>query len=122
MVAATIAKYDAIGLPGQSTTSGSASWAGNLKLTPSDLMKVGQLYLDNRRSERRQLVPRQWVRDATAAQVITSGPYDSGGRGRLLTGRPKAAGILPGPGLDSDVTKAAQQQIVPGAPAGRPAP
>jgi hypothetical protein len=40
------------------------------------MRKIVQLYLGNRRIERWQLVPGQWIWEATAAQVIPSGPYD----------------------------------------------
>ena len=43
-----------------------------------DLLKLGQLYLDEGRHQGRQLVPAQWVKDATSPQVATSEPFGDG--------------------------------------------
>ena len=52
---------------------------GWLRLTPSDLLRIGQLYLDNGRAAGRQVVPADWVRDSTRQQVRTNaGPYGEG--------------------------------------------
>ncbi len=51
---------------------------GWLRLTPGDLLKLGQLYLDEGRHQGRQLVPAQWVKDATSPQVATSEPFGDG--------------------------------------------
>lgn len=40
----------------------------NLSLTPRDLAKFGQLYLDGGRWGDRQLIPREWIEDSTRAQ------------------------------------------------------
>ena len=42
-----------------------------LKLTPGELLKLGQLFLDHGRWRGRQVVPASWVRDATTGQVPT---------------------------------------------------
>jgi len=47
--------------------------SGALKLRPRDLAKLGQLYLDNGSWHGDQVVPRQWVADATTAQVDSAG-------------------------------------------------
>ena len=43
-------------------------WFG-LRLRPEDLLKIGQLFLDEGRWEDRQVVSTQWVADATTQQV-----------------------------------------------------
>jgi CubicO group peptidase (beta-lactamase class C family) len=79
MVPASAAEYDAAGFAWPVDHQGINFGPGWLKLTPSDMLKIGQLYLDNGQLDGRQLVPVQWVHDATAAQVSTiSGPYGSG--------------------------------------------
>lgn len=45
-----------------------AGW-GNIKLRPRDLVKLGQLYLDQGEWEGTQVVPADWVAAATARQV-----------------------------------------------------
>jgi CubicO group peptidase (beta-lactamase class C family) len=44
---------------------------GGLKLTARDMTALGELYLNDGRWKRRQLVPATWVRDATRVQVPT---------------------------------------------------
>lgn len=52
-----------------------------LKLTAPDMLKIGQLYLDDGRWQGRQLVSPQWVKDSTSNQLsndqqsATDGPY-----------------------------------------------
>ena len=52
-----------------------------LRLRPSDLLLLGQLYLDGGRLGGRQVVPRQWVTDSTAAQLTTPGDPSAFGYG-----------------------------------------
>ena len=42
-----------------------------LKLTAPDMLKIGQLYLDDGRWQGRQLVSPQWVKDSTSNQLST---------------------------------------------------
>lgn len=42
-------------------------------MAPRDLAKLGQLYLDRGRWNGRQVVPAEWVKAATTAQVTTRG-------------------------------------------------
>ncbi|MEO3939282.1 serine hydrolase [Dermatophilaceae bacterium Soc4.6] len=44
-----------------------------LKMVPRDLIKIGQLYLDGGRWNGQQIVPTDWVKAATTAQVSTHG-------------------------------------------------
>jgi CubicO group peptidase (beta-lactamase class C family) len=52
-----------------------------LKLTASDMLKIGQLYLDQGRWQGRQLVSSQWVKESTTNQLTkeqqttSDGPY-----------------------------------------------
>jgi CubicO group peptidase (beta-lactamase class C family) len=42
-----------------------------IKLTPRDMVRIGQLYLDGGRWEGAQVVPEDWVRDSTRRHVTT---------------------------------------------------
>jgi CubicO group peptidase (beta-lactamase class C family) len=50
-----------------------------LTLRPRDMLKVGQLYLNGGIWEGKQLLPADWVADATSAQVKTYSTWDSYG-------------------------------------------
>ena len=52
----------------QRDPSGIYVGGNNLSLTPRDLAKFGQLYLDGGRWRDRQLIPREWIEDSTRAQ------------------------------------------------------
>jgi len=76
MVPASAAEYDAAGFAWPVDHQGVNFGPGWLKLTPADMMKLGQLYLDGGQVNGHQVVPAQWVNDATTAQVTTgSQPY-----------------------------------------------
>lgn len=78
MVGASAAEYDAAGFAWPVDHQGVNFGPGWLKLTPADMLKLGQLYLDGGKVNGRQVVPAQWVHDATTAQVTTgSQPYGS---------------------------------------------
>ena len=49
--------------------------AGQLRLRPADLLKIGQLYLDNGKWQNHQLVPAEWI----AASIAPSAASDSYG-------------------------------------------
>jgi CubicO group peptidase (beta-lactamase class C family) len=51
---------------------------GDLKLTATDMTKLGQLYLDGGRWADRQLVPTDWVGSSTTAQVPEGEPAGYG--------------------------------------------
>jgi CubicO group peptidase (beta-lactamase class C family) len=59
------AAHDAAGFTWPRTTSGYHSGAAYLKLTPADMLKLGQLYLREGRWGDRQVVPAWYVRRAT---------------------------------------------------------
>lgn len=52
--------------------------AGGLMLNVSDIAKFGQLYLQEGTWNGKQLIPKQWVYEATKKQVDTYGKKDSG--------------------------------------------
>lgn len=50
---------------------GISQGAGDLQLRPTDLLKVGYLFLRQGEWEGRQIVSRQWIREATRGQIAT---------------------------------------------------
>jgi len=56
----------------------STGWWG-IKLRPRDMVKLGQLFLAGGRWENQQVVPADWVDQATARQVAAEGPGDGYG-------------------------------------------
>jgi CubicO group peptidase (beta-lactamase class C family) len=52
---------------------GNSFGAAFLKITPRDMLKLGQLYLNGGRWNGKQVLPAAWVRAATTAQVPTDG-------------------------------------------------
>ncbi len=73
--------YDTSGFSWPVDHQGVNFGGGWLRLTPADLLKLGQLYLDEGRYDGAQVVPAQWVRDATAQQVATGGGFGGEGYG-----------------------------------------
>jgi CubicO group peptidase (beta-lactamase class C family) len=71
----SMAGYDGSGFSWPVDHQGVNFGGGWLRLRPADLLKLGQLYLDGGRYHGRQVVPAQWVRDATARQVDTNGGF-----------------------------------------------
>jgi CubicO group peptidase (beta-lactamase class C family) len=69
-----------------------------LKLTPPDMMKFGQLYLNGGRWQGRQVVPEAWVRESTRSHVATElteaeGTATSGGPRRQRATRHSAQSV-----------------------------
>jgi CubicO group peptidase (beta-lactamase class C family) len=60
---------------------GNSFGAAFLKITPRDMLKLGQLYLDGGRWNGKQVLPAAWVRAATTAQVPTRGGLGGEGYG-----------------------------------------
>jgi CubicO group peptidase (beta-lactamase class C family) len=57
--------------------------ASLLRLRPHDMLRIGQLYLDDGRREGRQVLPADWVAAATSRQVHTGGSGQGEGYGYL---------------------------------------
>jgi hypothetical protein len=56
-----------------------AGWG--LYILPEDIAKIGQMVLDGGRFEGRQIVPEEWIKEATRSQTVTPktlGDYDYG--------------------------------------------
>ena len=51
---------------------------GNLHLLPRDMAKLGVLYLNNGRWDGRQIIPADWVKEATTSKIKTGGVRDYG--------------------------------------------
>jgi len=68
------AQYDRADFAWPQDLTGIQFGFGGLKMAPRDLTKVGQLYLDGGRWDGRQVVPANWVKEATSTQVKTQGP------------------------------------------------
>ncbi|MEP6649658.1 MAG: serine hydrolase [Lapillicoccus sp.] len=73
--------YDSAGFTWPVDHQGVNIGGGWLKLTPGDMLKIGQLYLDEGRYQGRQVVPAQWVHDATTQQVETDNGFAGPGYG-----------------------------------------
>jgi CubicO group peptidase (beta-lactamase class C family) len=58
--------------------TGSAMTGGGLQLRSLDLLKLGQLYLDNGRSRDRQIISAEWVRRSVAAHANAREDTDYG--------------------------------------------
>jgi len=56
----------------------STGWWG-IKLRPRDMVKIGQLFLASGRWDNKQVVPADWVDQATTRQVAADGPLDGYG-------------------------------------------
>jgi CubicO group peptidase (beta-lactamase class C family) len=81
LVPASASAYDKAGFAWPVDHQGVNSGGGYLRLTPPDMLKLGQLYLDDGRVGGRQIVPAQWVHEATTAHVSTRSGYGGDGYG-----------------------------------------
>ncbi len=54
---------------------------GDLSLNPHDMAKIGFLFINHGKWDGKQIVSRQWVEQATQAQMVNSGGLDSYGYG-----------------------------------------
>lgn len=70
---AAIAAYDKAAFAWPKDPRGIQLGFGALKMAPRDMVKLGQLYLDGGRWNGRQVVPTDWVKASTTAQVTTQG-------------------------------------------------
>ena len=70
----SIPAYEAAGFAWPVDSGGVHLGGGFLKLRPRDMARLGSVYLDEGRWGGRQVVPAEWVREATRAQVDVSGP------------------------------------------------
>lgn len=80
-LAASAAAYDRAGFTWPVDPQGVNFGGGFLKLKPTDLLRLGQLYLDQGRVGSRQIVPARWVQEATTTQVSTNGGFGGDGYG-----------------------------------------
>lgn len=71
--------FDDAGFAWQTDSTGTQIGAYGLKLTPPDLVKLGELYLDEGRWHGRRIVSADWVRASTAPQ-LTEEQAASGGQ------------------------------------------
>lgn len=67
------AQYDKADFAWPKDPTGIQFGFGALKMAPRDLAKLGQLYLDGGRWDGRQVVPANWVKEATSTQVRAQG-------------------------------------------------
>ena len=76
-----IEAYEDAGFAWPTDPQGNHLGSGLMKLRPDDMVRLGRLYLDEGRWEGRQVVPAEWVEQATTAQVRagTSGAADGYG-------------------------------------------
>jgi CubicO group peptidase (beta-lactamase class C family) len=78
---ASMGGYDTSGFSWPVDHQGVNFGGGWLRLTPGDMLKLGQLFLDEGRYQGTQVVPAQWVRDATSKQVSTGSGFGGDGYG-----------------------------------------
>jgi CubicO group peptidase (beta-lactamase class C family) len=83
--------YDRAGFAWPTDPQGIHTGGFLLKMAPQDLLKIGQLYLDDGRWQGRQLVPASWVKATTTAQV-TANNLERGGHYGYLWWVTTAAG------------------------------
>lgn len=72
-------RYDQAGFTWPVDPQGNQVGFDLLKLRPADLAKFGQVYLDGGRWQGRQVIPADWVHDATTRKVASSGIADGYG-------------------------------------------
>lgn len=73
--------YDRAGFAWPRDPQGVHVGFGYLKMTAEDMVKLGNLYLDQGRWEGEQVVPSGWVRDATTSAVSATGGFGGTGYG-----------------------------------------
>jgi CubicO group peptidase (beta-lactamase class C family) len=73
--------YDRAGFAWPRDPQGVHVGYGDLKMTAEDMLKLGNLYLDQGRWKGQQLVPSSWIRDATAPAVSSTGGFGRTGYG-----------------------------------------
>ncbi|WP_374969249.1 serine hydrolase domain-containing protein [Terrabacter sp. BE26] len=80
-LAASAVAYDRAGFTWPVDPQGIHFGGGYLKVKPTDMLKLGQLYLDHGKAGNRQIVPAQWVQESTTAHVPTNGGFGGDGYG-----------------------------------------
>ncbi len=81
LVPAGVPEYDKAGFAWPVDPQGINFGAGFLKMKSADMLKLGQLYLDGGVFAGRQVVPAEWVHDATRGQVDTDSGFAGSGYG-----------------------------------------
>jgi CubicO group peptidase (beta-lactamase class C family) len=76
-----VATYEAAAFAWPTDADGLHLGSAFLKLTPADMLKLGQLYLDKGRWNGAQLVSSAWIADATAEHTTTDNFGPDGGYG-----------------------------------------
>ena len=79
--------FDDAGFAWQTDSTGTHIGAYGLKLTPPDLVKLGELYLDEGVWDGRRIVSADWVRASTAPQLTEEQAASRGSVRLLVAGR-----------------------------------
>lgn len=76
-----IRAYDRAGFAWPRDPKGIHLGSGGIKMTAEDMLKLGNLYLNQGRWEGEEVVPSDWVRDATTSAVSSTGGFGGTGYG-----------------------------------------
>lgn len=74
----SIDAYEKAGFAWPTDPQGTNTGWSLLKLRPSDMVRLGQLFLEDGRWEGKQIVPQEWVHEATTQQIQSDNPLGDG--------------------------------------------